>query len=93
MRDFYPEEVEELMIKYYKSLSEKDRRHYAALEAIKLGRGGTNYISRVLRLDKKILIKAKEELMSPALLAQIPPGKQRRPGGGRKKNETREAIS
>ena len=93
MRDFYPEAVEELMITYYKSLSEKDRRHYAALEALKLGRGGTNYISRVLRLNKKILIKAKEELMSPTLLEQIPIGKQRRPGGGRKKNETREIIN
>ena len=76
------------MINYYKNLSEKDRRHYAALEAIKLGRGGTNYISRVLRLDKKILIKAKDELRSPTLLEQIPVGKQRRPGGGRKKNES-----
>lgn len=93
MRDFYPEALEELMITYYKGLSEKDRRHYAALEALKLGRGGTNYISRVFRLNKKILIKAKEELMSPALLEQIPVGKQRRPGGGRKKNETREIIN
>ena len=81
------------MVKYYKSLSEKDRRHYAAIEAIKLGRGGTNYVSRVLRLDKKILIKAKEELRSPTLLEQIPLGKQRRPGGGRKKNAAREIIS
>ena len=93
MRTFYSEEVEELMVKYYKSLSEKDRRHYAAIEAIKLGRGGTNYVSRVLRLDKKILIKAKEELRSPTLLEQIPLGKQRRPGGGRKKNAAREIIS
>ena len=92
MRTFYSLEVEELMIKYYKSLSEKDRRHYAAIEAIKLERGGTNYISRVLRLDKKILIKAKEELLTPDLLEQIPSGKQRRPGGGRKKNGTREII-
>jgi hypothetical protein len=60
MKDFYPEEVEEMMVKFYKALPEKDRRRYAALEALKLGRGGTNYVSRVLRLDKKILIKAKE---------------------------------
>ena len=92
MRDFYPENVEEMMITFYKSLPEKDRRHYAALEALKLGRGGTNYVSRVLRLDKKILIKAKGELMSPMSLEQVPSGKQRRPGGGRKKNSTREVI-
>lgn len=92
MRDFYSREVEELMIAYYKSLSEKDRRHYAALEALKLGRGGTNYVSWLFRLNKKIVIKAKEELMSPSLLEQIPLGRQRSPGGGRKKNETREII-
>jgi len=92
MRDFYSQELEELMTTYYKGLSEKDRRHYAALEALKLGRGGTNYISWLFRLNKKILIKAKEELMSPSLLEQIPPGRQRRLGGGRKKNETREII-
>ena len=92
MRNFYPDEVEELMVKFYRALPEKDRRHYAALEALKLGRGGTNYVSRILRLDKKILIKAKEELISPVFLEQIPVGKQRRSGGGRKKNETREVI-
>lgn len=92
MRQFYTEEVEALMINYYKSLSEKDRRHFAALEAIKLGRGGTGYVSWLFQLDKKIVIKGKEELKSPSQLAQIPPGKQRRPGGGRKKNETREII-
>jgi hypothetical protein len=92
MRDFYTEEVESLMINYYRSLSEKDRRHFAGLEAIKLGRGGTGYVSWLFQLDKKIVIRAKEELKSPDQLAQIPPGKQRRPGGGRKKNETRETI-
>lgn len=93
MRDFYSEEVEALMTTYYKSLSEKDRRHYAALEAIKLGSGGTNYISWLFRLNKKVIIKAKGELRTPSLLEQIPVGKQRRPGGGRKKNETREIAN
>lgn len=92
MRDFYTEEVEELMINYYKSLSEKDRRHFAGLEALKLGQGGTNYISWLFRLNKKVLVKAKKELMSPSFREQIPVGRQRRPGGGRKKNETREII-
>ncbi len=32
--------VERLMVKLYESLSEKDRRRYAAVEAVKLGQGG-----------------------------------------------------
>ena len=76
-----------MMLLHYSRLSEKDRRHYAAVEAFKLGHGGTNYISRLFRMDKKILIQGKRELKNPDLYQQIPKDKQRRPGGGRKKNE------
>jgi hypothetical protein len=58
---------------HYSRLSEKDRRHYAAVEAIKLGHGGVTYISRVLAVDRNTIIQGKKELMA------------RRPGGGRKK--------
>jgi len=33
---------------YFDTLNEKDRRGYTAIEAIKLGHGGQNYISSVL---------------------------------------------
>jgi hypothetical protein len=33
---------------YFDTLNEKDRRGYAAIEAMKLGHGGQNYISSVL---------------------------------------------
>ena len=72
---------------FYSRLSEKDRRHYAATEAIKLGRGGTNYISKLLGLDKAALIQGKRELTNSSIYEQIPVGKQRRPGGGRKKKD------
>jgi hypothetical protein len=42
----YPEEIEEKMIRYYHSLSEKERRRYAAIDAEKLGYGGISYIVR-----------------------------------------------
>ncbi len=35
------------MKKLYNSLSEKDRRRYAAIEALKLGWGGISYISEL----------------------------------------------
>ena len=38
--DAYFPEIEHAMQRYYHSLSEKDRRRYAAIEAIKLGHGG-----------------------------------------------------
>ena len=47
----YRPEIEQLLRQYYQSLSEKDRRRFAALEAIKLGHGGTRYIAKVLGCD------------------------------------------
>ena len=45
----YPPLVEEQMRSFYESLSEKDRRRYAAVEAAKLGRGGITYLSEMLQ--------------------------------------------
>lgn len=39
------------MQQFYNSLSEKDRRRYAAIEALKLGWGGITYISQVFGCD------------------------------------------
>ena len=35
----YRPDIEQLLRQYYQSLSEKDRRRFAALEAIQLGHG------------------------------------------------------
>ncbi len=40
----YKKEIEEQMRELYQSLSEKDRRHYSAVEANKIGYGGVIYI-------------------------------------------------
>lgn len=81
----YTPAIETLMYSYYARLAEKERRHYAALEAKKLGHGGKQYIGRLLSISQKTLRKAERELTQAELLAQIPAGKQRRTGGGRKK--------
>ena len=44
----YTQVVEKHMQLFYDSLSEKDRRRYAAVEAEKLGHGGSQYIAAVL---------------------------------------------
>ena len=41
----YPAEIERKMKRLYDSLSEKDRRRYAAIEAEKLGHGGVQYVA------------------------------------------------
>lgn len=44
----YSAAIEHQMQQYYSSLSEKDRRRYAAIEAVKLGHGGISYVYRLL---------------------------------------------
>ena len=44
----YSRQIEKQMRELYRSLSEKDRRRYAAVEASKLGYGGLAYISELL---------------------------------------------
>ncbi len=41
----YDKKVERHMKLFYDSLSEKDRRRYAALEVAKLGHGGVEYVA------------------------------------------------
>ena len=77
----YPEEIEIQMQRYYHSLSEKDRRRYAGIEALKLGHGGICYMSRVLGCDDKTIKLGMSELSDESGLHE--PG-IRRAGGGRK---------
>jgi len=47
----YPADVERHMVNLFRSLSEKDRRRYAAVEADKLGHGGATYIAGLFGCD------------------------------------------
>ena len=58
----YPTEVEEHMKAFYDSLSEKDRRRYAAIEAEKLGHGGVEYVSEVLGCDAKTIREGRKNV-------------------------------
>ena len=49
--DGYDKPVEVRMVNFYRSLSEKDRRRYAAVEAEKLGHGGVAYVARLFGCD------------------------------------------
>ena len=58
----YPARVEERMRKFYESLSEKDRRRYAAVEADKLGHGGMLYVAEVLRCSTDTIRQGQEDI-------------------------------
>lgn len=81
----YNAETEEKMILYFSHLQEKDKRHYAAIEAEKLGYGGKIYIASLLNISRARIDRGINDLLTPTLYEEIPIGKQRRLGGGRKK--------
>jgi len=58
----YPAEVARMMKHFFDSLSEKDRRRYAAVEAIKLGHGGIEYVAHILRCDPKTIRQGLDDL-------------------------------
>ena len=58
----YADHLEERMVQFYRSLSEKDRRRYAAVEAAKLGHGGTAYIARLFECDPDTIQQGAEDV-------------------------------
>ena len=77
----YSAEIEHSMRMFYDSLSEKDRRRYAAIEAAKLGHGGTGSISALLGCDPKTIRQGQQDL------DQLPDGlggRVRKKGAGRR---------
>ena len=78
----YSQEIEQRMRQFFESLSEKDRRRYAGLEALKYGHGGRNYIAHVLGCSRRTVSKGAKEVS--ALSGAETDKRIRRPGGGRK---------
>jgi len=65
----YSAAVEGQMVRFYRSLKERDRRRYAAVEAVKLGHGGIEYVSQLLGCDPKTIGRGISELESEEPLA------------------------
>jgi hypothetical protein len=59
---YYEATIEHEMLKFYNSLSEKDKRRYAAVEALKLGHGGVAYIAHLLKRKSKTVTQGIKEL-------------------------------
>ena len=78
----YDTETEQQMRDLFERLNERDKRHYAATEASKVGYGGQRYIASVLGCSTKTIQRGQTELSSEN--EPIPAGRSRRVGGGRK---------
>lgn len=78
--------IETLMLHFFSTLSEKDQRRYAAVEAQRLGHGGIEYISEVLGCSTKTISRGIQEL--DELPNDPAAGRVRRAGAGRKKKIT-----
>jgi hypothetical protein len=82
----YPAGLEDEMKKFYQTLSEKDKRRYAAIEALKLGHSGIVYIANVVGCDRDTVSEGIKELKT--MPSDSSYNKRiRRPDGGRKSYE------
>ena len=75
--------TEQNMRDFFATLSEKDQRRFAALEARQLGYGGVKYVAEVLNCSRRTIERGLAELDD--LTNDPAAGQVRRPGAGRKK--------
>ena len=74
--------IEDGISKLYNTLNEKNRRLYAAIEALKVGHGGISYIANIVGCSRKTIARGIRELQS--LTDGDREKRVRVPGGGRK---------
>ena len=78
----HPErELHRQMLLVFSRLDENQRRWFVALESKRLGHGGDRLLSQITGMDEKTIRRGREELA--ASLADNPPERIRRVGGGR----------
>ena len=81
MQSPYSIEIEKQMQEMFSRLSEKDKRLYAGVEALKLPYGGISYIARLFACSRNTILRGIIELSGKEV---IPRKRVRKVGGGRK---------
>jgi hypothetical protein len=81
--DILMNELKAAIIIFFSILNEKQRRLYAGLESLKIGRGGDKIISDLLGINIKTVNKGKKELLDDTIKIDT----IRDSGGGRKKTQ------
>jgi hypothetical protein len=75
--------IENEIKKFYTTLSEKAKRLYTAVEALKIGHGGISYIARIVGCSRKAVARGIKEL-DQLSNDDSSNDRIRKPGGGRK---------
>ena len=78
-----PEEVKAAILLFYSLLDEQQRRLYAGLESLKLGRGGDRQLADFLDLDPHTVARGRYQLLSQDVEVE----RARKAGAGRKRVE------
>ena len=78
-----PEEVKAAILLFYSLLDEQQRRLYAGLESLKLGRGGDRQLADFLDLDPHTVARGRYQLLSQ----DVEVDRVRKAGAGRKRVE------
>jgi hypothetical protein len=78
-----PEEVKAAILLFYSLLDEQQRRLYAGLESLKLGRGGDRQLADFLDLDPHTVARGRQQLLAQDVEVE----RVRKAGGGRKRVE------
>jgi hypothetical protein len=82
-KSYYEADFLEKQLSYYRSLPEKQRRHFLAMEFERLGPGSKHYLARVFGCARQTIRKGVRELSENNYEADY--SRQRKAGGGRKK--------
>lgn len=78
-----PEEVRAAILLFYSLLDEQQRRLYAGLESLQLGRGGDRQLADFLDLDPHTVARGRQQLLAQ----DVEVDRARRAGAGRKRVE------
>jgi hypothetical protein len=84
-----PDELKAAILLFYSLLDEQQRRLFAGLESMKLGRGGDGLLAEFLGLDPHTVARGRQQLLDQ----NVTTGRTRRSGGGRKRVEKKPPTS
>jgi hypothetical protein len=82
-KSYYEDDFLEKQLSYYRSLPEKQRRHFLAMEYERLGVGSKRYVAGIFGCHRQTINKGLRELAADNYETDY--SRQREVGGGRKK--------
>lgn len=84
-----PQELQAAIVLFYSLLDEQQRRLYAGLESLRMGRNGDSRLAQLLGLEVHTVARGRRQLLEGKVLSD----RARQPGGGRKATEKKRPES